>query len=140
MGAPHVPSAIRAAIDRVVPADAWPGGWDGGAAAHLSDDADDVAWSRAPLDALARRLDELAKGSFAALAPDEQDRVLATAASEDAAGVAALRRVAFEGYYAPTRGRTPEGIRMVGFRAVPEGVVPVEPALVPDVGVAGVRS
>src|SRR5690606_21714335 len=46
---------------------------------------------------------------------------------------AALRRICWEGYYALRPELEPEGIRMVGYRAIPEGVVPVEPDPLPSI-------
>ncbi|MGN6744259.1 MAG: GMC family oxidoreductase N-terminal domain-containing protein [Amnibacterium sp.] len=140
--APAVPSSIRAAVDRVLPADRWPAGWDGGVAAYLSDAGAELDWARPALTALAGRLDRLAgDDGFAALSAEAQDRVLSAVAAdpEGAREFAALRRICWEGYYAQADGRVPAGIEMVGFRGVPEGVSPVEPRLVPDVGVRGLR-
>ncbi|HET6825853.1 MAG TPA: hypothetical protein VFH64_08000 [Amnibacterium sp.] len=41
-----VPPAIRAAVDRIMPADLWPGGWDGGVSAHLATGAHELDWAR----------------------------------------------------------------------------------------------
>jgi choline dehydrogenase-like flavoprotein len=132
----HVPSTIRAAVDRIIPADSSPGGWAGGVDDYLAG-SPDLGWAEAPLARLAARLDE--SGPFADLSAEEQDEGLARAAAETPDDFAALRRVCFEGYYAAREGAAPAGLALVGFRAVPEGVEPVEPDLVPDVGVAGVR-
>jgi choline dehydrogenase-like flavoprotein len=128
--------ALRAAVDRVIPADSWPAGWDGGVAEYLR-----VA-GREPLDGapglagLAARLDAraaaLADGAgFADLSPAQQDAILeeieAGAGGDD---FAALRRIAYEGYYAADARRSdPVGLGMIGFRHVPEGTRIVEPEL-----------
>ena len=132
-----VPPAVRAAVDRIIPADRWPGGWDGGVSAYLAHAGADLDWARPAIAALADRLGP----GFAELSADAQDRTLSEIARDPAGAedFAALRRLCWEGYYASSGGRVPAGIDMVGFRAVPEGVTPVEPDLVPDVGVAGVR-
>ncbi len=132
-----VPPAVRAAVDRIIPADRWPGGWDGGVSAYLAHAGADLDWARPAIAALADRLGP----GFAELTADAQDRTLSEIARDPvgAEELAALRRLCWEGYYASSDGRVPAGIDMVGFRAVPAGVTPVEPDLVPDIGVAGVR-
>ena len=135
-----VPAAVRAAVDRVIPADGWPGGWAGGVGQYLATAGEDLGWAAPRLEALGTRLDALAPGgSFAALSGEEQDRVLQAVEGDErgAEEFAALRRVCWEGYYAASPGRAPVGLEMVGFRAVPEGVDPVEPDLPADVGVHG---
>jgi len=147
-GYPRVTSAIRAAINRVIPADSWPGGWEGGVGTYLATARDDLRWATPVLQSLSQRLDALAcasgAASFAALSDADQDRVLASLeagvpgdASSGSAEFAALRRICWEGYYASSvsavEQRTPVGLPMVGFRAVPEGIVPVEPDPVPGV-------
>ncbi|WP_375388185.1 GMC family oxidoreductase N-terminal domain-containing protein [uncultured Amnibacterium sp.] len=134
----QVSSGIRAAVDRIIPADRWAGGWAGGVGEYLAT-SPDLDWAEPALERLARRLEQLAGDrAFADLPPAEQDAILAT--TEADADFAALRRICFEGYYAAREGASPVGLELVGFRAVPQGVVPVEPDLVPDVGVVGVRA
>lgn len=130
--------AIRAAVDRIIPADAtaegsWAAGWDGGVGAHLA--SQDAAWALPLLERLAARLD--ARG-FAELRPDEQDAALAEL--EQDADLAALRRLCWEGYYAARPGADPEGLRMIGFRAVPDGVDPVDPTPPPTIRSDRVRA
>ncbi len=141
-GAMPVPSpTIRAAVDRIIPPDSRPGGWEGGVAAYFAD-SPDLGWADDALARLDARLAELAGGTgFAELPPERQDELLTAVAAdpEGAHDFAALRRVVFEGYYAAREGASPAGLALVGFRAVPEGVEPVEPDLVPDVGVGGLR-
>ena len=135
------PSTIRAAVDRIIPPDSWPGGWEGGVAAYFSD-SPDLGWADGALARLDARLTELAGDTaFADLPPERQDELLTAVAAdpEGAHEFAALRRIVFEGYYAAREGASPAGLDLVGFRAVPEGVEPVEPDLVPDVGVGGLR-
>jgi hypothetical protein len=128
---------LRAAVDRVIPADRWRAGWDGGVGAYL---ADPVA--RRDLAGLLPRLDAfaewLASRGFSALDEAAQDEVLREADEDPAVSgdFAALRRICWEGYYALRPGLEPEGIRMVGYRAVPDGVVPIEPDPLPDIGSA----
>jgi choline dehydrogenase-like flavoprotein len=117
-------SILRAAIDRVIPADEWPSGWEGGVADYLATSRD-LEWARPLLASLVERL-----GGFTDLSTNDQDATLAALESEPdaAAEFAALRRICWEGFYASSAGRRePVGLGMVGFRAVPEGVTPVEP-------------
>src|SRR5919202_2049267 len=44
-------AALRAAVDRIIPADDWPGGWDGGVRAYLAEGASEQPWA---LDGLER--------------------------------------------------------------------------------------
>ncbi|GAA4166724.1 GMC family oxidoreductase [Gryllotalpicola daejeonensis] len=140
--------ALRAAVDRIIPADSWPAGWDGGVAEYLR-----VA-GREPLDAvpglapLAARLDASAGdvrpgAGFADLTPTEQDAILG-ALEEGAPGgedFAALLRIAYEGYYAAdARRKDPVGLGMIGFRHVPEGTEVVEPTLPTGLAPASVAS
>ena len=137
-----VPSpTIRAAVDRIIPPDSRPGGWEGGVAAYFAD-SPDLGWADDALARLDARLADLAGGTaFAELPPERQDELLTAVAAdpEGAHEFAALRRIVFEGYYAAREGASPAGLALVGFRAVPAGVEPVEPDLVPDVGVGGLR-
>jgi choline dehydrogenase-like flavoprotein len=128
--------ALRAAVDRIIPPDAWPAGWEGGVGEYLTLDpisADrDLLWAWPDLISLAARLDDEARraGStdFASSDTTTQDDILAVIASGSSArGFDALRRVSWEGYYASSDGRHPAGLDMVGFRGVPDGVVPIEP-------------
>ncbi|NNC13853.1 glucose-methanol-choline oxidoreductase [Planctomonas sp. JC2975] len=141
--------ALRAAIDRIIPADAWPAGWEGGVREYLTDDpiaADrDLLWAWPELLSLAARLDDEARrtgaADFAALGVDEQDAILAMIESGSGArAFDALRRVSWEGYYASSDGRHPAGLDMVGFRGAPEGVTPIEPEPLKTVTAAQVHS
>lgn len=134
-------------MDRVVPADTWPAGWEGGVAEYVR-----VA-GREPLDAapglaaLAARLEDAAAtahsgAGFAELSPAEQDAILGeieAGAGSDA--FAELRRLVFEGYYAgDARRPDPVGLGMIGFRHVPEGTEVVEPELPRGLAAASVAS
>jgi choline dehydrogenase-like flavoprotein len=124
---------LRAAVNRIIPADEWPSGWDGGVGEYLRNERRDVEWAQPSLLDLVVRLDELARlggrSSFAELDEDAQDVVLGGLGSDAAAAAefAVLTRLCWEGFYAASDGRNPAGLEMVGFRAVPEGVTPVEP-------------
>ncbi len=104
--------------------------------------SEDLEWAHPALHWLDAALDTAASAtggsSFAALAPEVQDAILTSFEIADdppgaATHFAALRRICWEGFYASSahRGltgtRTPIGLEMVGFRAVPPGVTPVEP-------------
>ena len=133
--------AIRAAVDRLIPADAWPGAWEGGVGDYLtverlSADRDLVSEWPGLID-LAHHLDRAAAAygnSFDALGPDRQDRLLAAVETDPewSARFASLRRVTLEGYYAARPGVEPAGPRMVGFDAVPPGTEIVEAQVLPE--------
>lgn len=122
---------LRAAVDRVIPADRWPAGWAGGVGAYVAS-SPDLGWAEAALADLDARLGP----GFADLDDAAQDVALARIAADPdgAVGFAALRRICFEGYYALRADAAPAGLDVVGFRAAPEGVEPVESRLVPDLG------
>ncbi|GAA4174317.1 GMC family oxidoreductase [Gryllotalpicola koreensis] len=130
--------ALRAAVDRIIPADSWPAGWDGGVAEYLRVAGREPLEAAPGLASLSARLDDSAAAArpgsgFGDLLPAEQDAILheieGGAGSED---FAALRRIAYEGFYAADARRgDPVGLGMIGFRHVPEGAQIVEPEL-PD--------
>jgi choline dehydrogenase-like flavoprotein len=127
---------LRAAVDRVIPADEWPSGWEGGVAEYLATSRD-LDWARPMLASLVARL-----GTFTELPATRQDLVLAALEldADAAAEFAALRRICWEGFYASSTGRRePVGLGMVGFRAVPAGVTPVEPEPIAGLTAAQVR-
>lgn len=116
---------LRAAVDRVIPADGWRAGWEGGVGGYLAQAGPDLDWARPLLAALVARLGD----DFLDLDPAGQDAALALLMEhpESAREFAALQRVCWEGYYASEGGRDPEGLRMIGFRGVPDGVTPIDP-------------
>ena len=133
---------IRAAVDRIIPADSWPAGWEGGVSDYVSLANRELDWARPALRWLNTALDTAARAtgesSFAALAAERQDAILTSFEIADdppgaATHFAALRRICWEGFYAssahtsPIGSHTPIGLEMVGFRAVPHGTSPVEP-------------
>ena len=136
-----IDATLAAAVDTVIPADEWPGGWEGGTAALIANEPDFVAPSMDVLGAMAGALDAEARradgSTFAELPVDARERVLAAVTSDGgghAAGGAALVQLALTGYYASTRDGEPAGLGMIGFRGVPEGVQTVEPEPWPTVG------
>ena len=119
---------LRAAVDRVIPADQWPAGWRGGVGEYLTESGNELQWA---LDPLERLVDELTRRNFVAVEPDEQDRILRETSEQQSLGAdfAALLRLCWEGFYATrhsaaTRGPDrswPAGLAMIGFREVPDG-------------------
>ncbi|WP_436789673.1 GMC family oxidoreductase N-terminal domain-containing protein [Yinghuangia sp. YIM S10712] len=111
---------FRAVVDRVIPPDEWPGGWEGGVGDYLRAEWDaDLAWCHEPLERLAAALaDACADGAdFADRDTVEQDRLLAAAAADPAVGEAvfAAVRVATEGFYGRDGVHPPAGWAMLGF-------------------------
>ncbi|WP_165962866.1 GMC family oxidoreductase N-terminal domain-containing protein [Occultella glacieicola] len=135
---------LRTAVDRVIPADGWPGGWAGGVRRHLESPLVGEP-ARAVLADLAAGLDVWARAhgaaGFGALAPAAQDEGLRAAQADPTLGPGfeLLRRLCWEGYYAASAGHSPAGLAMVGFAPVPPGVVPVEPEPLGSVDVGQVR-
>lgn len=129
-------AALRAAVDRIIPADAWPAGWAGGVGEYVKVAGREPIENAPGLAAFAALLDDLAAeqvpgGSFAQLGTEAQDAILARV--DDGPGAddfAELRRIAYEGFYAADARRPdPVGLGMIGFRHVPEGTEIVEPEL-----------
>jgi len=125
---------LRAAVDRVIPADEWPGGWEGGVEDYLAEAGTELRWA---LEALERLVAVLRQRGFAAAGPDEQDHLLQQTAQSLTGGTdfAALLRLCWEGFYATRHSSadrrpdqpSPVGLSMIGFREVPNGVTPVDP-------------
>ena len=125
---------LRAAVDTVVPADEWPGGWDGGVAELLERDGDAVlGWARPLLERATAWLDA------AGFETVDREALLARLAREDPDAFAAVVRVAHEGYYGGSRGFEPPAWGMVGFRPLGSAAVGVDPEPVPVVDVGAVR-
>ena len=82
-GEPHAAhAALRAAVDRIIPADAWPAGWAGGVAEFLKVAGREPTRGAPGLTAFADRLDETAArtaagATFAELGAAAQDAILA---------------------------------------------------------------
>ena len=119
----------------MIPADAWPAGWEGGVGDYVTVErlvADrDLLPEWPGLIDLADHLDRAAAvygATFDAIRIDEQDRLLAQVETDPqwSTQVGCLRRVTLEGYYAARPGADPAGLRMVGFDAVPAGTQIVE--------------
>jgi choline dehydrogenase-like flavoprotein len=127
---------LRAAVDRVIPVDDWPGGWEGGVGLYLAEGNPEQQWALAGLE---RLVAELERRRFATAEPDEQDRVLRDISEQQMLGAdfAGLTRLCWEGFYATRRSAAerdrnqswPVGLSMIGFRDLPDGVTPVEPEL-----------
>lgn len=125
-------AALRAAVDRIIPADDAPGGWEAGVGdyfAHLlTRESRFLSPTRLGLDALDAEARVIGGASFAALTPSAQDALLSRVeAGEvradwplDAADF--FRRLvsqAMEGFYAdPGNGGNKDGAgwKMVGYR------------------------
>lgn len=123
---------LRAAVDRIIPADDAPGGWEAGVGdyfAHLlSREPRFLFPTRQGLDALDAEARATEGSAFAALAPDAQDRLLARIEAGDVRADWPLpaadffRRLvsqAMEGFYAdPGNGgnKGEAAWKMIGFR------------------------
>lgn len=126
--APRQQDTLRAAVDRIIPPDDDPGGWEAGVGDYL---ARQFAGDLAPLVADYRlgldRLDTLAQASgempFAALTADAQDTILAAIergehSAASARFFALLIEHTMEGFYGdPGNGDPSGGVawRMIGF-------------------------
>jgi len=123
---------LRAAVDRILPADDAPGGWEAGVGdyfAHLlTRESRFLFPTRQGLDALDAEARSAGAASLAALAPDAHDALLARVEAGDvrtdwpAPAADFFRRLvsqAMEGYYAdPGNGGNKDGVawKMIGFR------------------------
>ena len=127
-------TSLRSAVDRIIPADAWPAGWTGGVGDYLTGAAPELRWAAA---ALLRVHAYLEAAHFVDMPPLSQDQILAglAEAHETNPDFEVLLRVCWEGYYAQSRlpatgaWHTPAGLAMIGFRDIPEGVAPTESVL-----------
>ena len=125
-------ATLRALIDRLIPADAFPGGWDAGVGDSLArqfagDLSDVVDLYRSGLDALDVEARTTAGVSFATLAPAAQDELLRNVEVGEMATDWPIEPVAFfraaaehaaEGFYGdPGNGGNRDGVswRMIGF-------------------------
>ena len=125
-------TTLRALIDRLIPADDFPGGWDAGVGDYLDrqfagDLSDVVDLYRSGLDALDVEARTAAGVSFAALAPDAQDELLRRVEAGEVAAdwsvdpaefFRAATEHAAEGFYGdPGNGGNRDGVswRMIGF-------------------------
>ena len=124
-------ATLRAAIDRIIPADDAPGGWEAGVGDYFA-----RLWGREPqflaparqgLDALDAEARATAGAAFASLAPAAQDTLLARIEAGDvqtdwplpADFFRRLVQQTMEGFYAdPGNGGNKDGVawRMVGYR------------------------
>jgi len=124
-------ATLRAAIDRIIPADDAPGGWEAGVGDYFA-----CLWVREPqflaparlgLDALDAEAQATAGAAFASLAPDIQDALLARVEAGDvqtdwllpADFFRRLVQQTMEGFYAdPGNGGNKDRVawRMVGYR------------------------
>ena len=117
---------LRAAVDRIIPADDYPGGWELGVgdflARLLTREPELLFTYRQGLDALDAEAQAAAGTAFAALGAEAQDALLhhADAGEGRAAGFFPLLiQQAMEGYYAdPGNGGNKNGIAwdMIGFK------------------------
>ena len=125
-------ATLRALVDRLIPADDFPGGWDAGVGDYLDrqfagDLSDLLDVYRAGLDALEVEARATSGVSFAALAPDAQDGLLHRVDVGDVATdwpvdpaefFRAAAEHAAEGFYGdPGNGGNRDGVswRMIGF-------------------------
>ncbi len=132
-------ATLAAAVDLVIPADEWPGGWAGGTAQLLAHEAEIVAPMLVAIQPVLAALDneanDLATLGFAALDDHSRQQVFEEV-TQDATlseSVAALVQLAMQGYYASARHGEPAGLAMINFQGVPDGAQPVEPEPWPTV-------
>ena len=125
-------ATLRALIDRIIPADDFPSGWDAGVGDYLDrqlsgDLSALVEMYRAGLDALDGEARAMTGVDFAQLAPDTQDEVLRRVEAGDVSADWSVDPSAFfrtaiehaaEGYYGdPGNGGNRDEVswRMIGF-------------------------
>ena len=115
---------LRAAVNRIIPDDDAPSGWDAGVGDYLA-----LLWEREPqflpryqqgLDALDAEAHQTENAAFATLAPAQQDAILAGFEADDTRGFFGLLvQQTMEGYYAdPGNGGNKDGAAwdMIGFQ------------------------
>ena len=125
-------ATLRAAVDRIVPADDYPSGWEAGVGnyfAHLLTREPPFLFpTRLGLDALEAEAQATEGKAFAALTPEAQDALLVRIEAGDVqtdwpqpapAFFRRLTQQVMEGYYAdPGNGGNKDGVawKMIGFR------------------------
>lgn len=117
---------LRAAVDRIIPADDYPSGWEAGVGDFLA-----LLLTREPhflpryeqgLDALDAAAQRVENAPFAELSPERQDTLLSqieASESEESHFFRLLVQQAMEGYYAdPGNGGNKDGVawKMIGFQ------------------------
>lgn len=123
---------LRAAVDRIIPADDFPGGWDAGVgdffALLLAREPQFLPAYRSGLDALEAEAQAASGAAFAGLPPDAQDALLARVEAGEVAACWPLDPGTFfrllaeqttEGFYAdPGNGGNRNGVGwdMIGYR------------------------
>ncbi|GMA94704.1 hypothetical protein GCM10025881_15280 [Pseudolysinimonas kribbensis] len=134
---PRRRAVLRAVVDRMIPADDLPSGWDAGVGGFIDGmlRRDDVPWR----DRLLTGLDALdgSSGGFAELAADEQDALLRR--GDDPAGfVDLVAALCAQGYYGEGTDRTR---RSLGYAILPAGASwpAPEPAASPTIALDGLR-
>ncbi|KAB0677543.1 gluconate 2-dehydrogenase subunit 3 family protein [Aureimonas leprariae] len=115
---------LRAVLDRIIPADDWPGATEVGVDCFvLALWRDGLVLEAAAIVAGLEAIDRNASGLFASLSSAERDRLLAAVDREP--WFQALCELAAEGFYAdPGNGANPDAVswRMIGYRpGLPEG-------------------
>lgn len=115
---------LQAAVDRIIPADDYPSGWEAGVgnffARLLEREPRFLPVYQAGLDALETEAQTVAGGSFAGLRAEQQDALLARReAGDGAAFFRLLVEQTMEGFYAdPGNGGNKDGVAwdMIGYR------------------------
>lgn len=115
-----IAATLQAAVDTIIPADDWPGGWDGGVSRLLAEHGDGFLTELRPNLVLGcQALDAAAAAShghpFAGTTPPQRRAILDRLAGDPgtSAAIETIATLAFQGYYAGTS--KPAGWDMVGF-------------------------
>lgn len=123
---------LRALLDRLIPADDYPGAWEAGCGEYLkrllaTDRAGQAPEVAAGLSALDDEAQALYRRGFAELGPAEQDGIISAAERGAAVGrwpipapafIRLMAELAAEGYYSdPSSGGNRDGVswRMIGY-------------------------
>lgn len=107
---------LHAVVNRLIPSDEWPGGWDAGVGDYLT-----RLWQREPTAfvGMLAGLDALAAENFAALTSDAQDiRLTEIERAPDGRWLTRLASQCWEGFWAdPGNGGNKDSIswKMIGF-------------------------
>ncbi|SDY64751.1 GMC family oxidoreductase N-terminal domain-containing protein [Herbiconiux ginsengi] len=118
---------LRAAVDTMIPADEWPGGWDGGVQRLIAEHGNGFLSRLRPLLTKACEALDLAaisthSAGFAAVSDEEKREILdqVSGQPETTEAVEAIATLAFQGFYAGTS--APAGWEMLGFNPGPTAV------------------
>lgn len=116
-------ATLRALVDRLIPADEFPPGWEGGVGQYWAEARQsDLRSIQGKIDRICRALNSTAQRwglPFAALDPSVQDQLIDAVAADDVPSLRDVVDLCYVGYYGGSAARPPAGWAMLGFQPEP---------------------